>query len=202
MSAEKYGSIADEAAVKYGIPVPIFRGLIAKESSWNPNALGTSGDTGLTQLTPAIYKYLNVNPWNPRENLFGGAKFLSELYGKYGNWGDALSHYNAGFNLSNGRGYSEDVLKRAGKLGYTQADINGISGAMNKSPTPILDAKKNGGDVVGAAGTAPTEADKLTWLQEKMQEFFDYFKKKFGIKLVLGVTIILLLYLSITRLVK
>lgn len=127
MSVEKYGSVADAAAVKYGVPIPIFRSLINTESSWNPNAVGTSGDTGLTQLTPRIYKYLNVNPWNPAQNLDGGAKFLSELYGKYKNWPDALAHYNAGFNLKNGRGYADKVLAGAEGFSPTSADILSIT---------------------------------------------------------------------------
>lgn len=203
MSVEKYGSIADQAALKYGIPIPIFRSLIQTESSWNSGALGTSGDSGLTQLTPRIYKYLNVNPWNPNENLDGGARFLSELYGKYGNWEDSLAHYNAGFNLKAGRGYADKVLKGAQGLGLDSESVLAASNKAAKSITPILDAAKNGGDVVTAAGAPPIQGDEnLTTLQKYMKEFFDYFKMQFGVKLVLGFVIVLLLYLAITRLVK
>ena len=206
MSVEKYGSIADTAAQKYGVPIPIFRSLINTESGWNPQALGKSGDSGLTQLTPRIYKYLGVNPWNPQQNLEGGAKFLSELYGKYKNWDDALAHYNAGFNLKNGRSYAEKVLRGAGNFMPEGGQV--VQLIKNQSFTPILDAAKRGDDPTKIA--AQTQAETMAIKDESTAEkiltnistWFEKRAKSFAPKIVLFILVIILLYLSVTRLIK
>lgn len=207
MSAEKYGYMADQAASRYGIPIPIFRSLIQTESGWNAQALGKSGDTGLTQLTPIIYKsdQYKTNPWNPQDNLNTGAKFLSDLQKKYGNWRDALSHYNAGFNLSKGRGYADKVLNGAITYNPTVADLKNLT--SGRSYTPILDAAKAGQDPTKVAAEDKAMNDKIntaddTPLQKKISEFFHWFAERIGIKLILGVVVVILIYLAITRMIK
>jgi len=84
------------AANTYGIPGNLFAALINQESGYNPNAIGTSGEIGLTQLMPATAAELGVNPNIPQQNLLGGAKYLSQQYQTFGNWTQALEAYNAG----------------------------------------------------------------------------------------------------------
>lgn len=106
-------SIADE----HGIPADIFTGMIEKESGWNPRAVGASGDIGLGQLTPVIYKseQYKSNPWNPIENLRTSAKFLRDEFNRLGSWRDALAAYNSGWNPNaKGYAYADDVLSKAG----------------------------------------------------------------------------------------
>lgn len=115
MSESVYGFHADSIADEFNIPRPYFRSLITQESSWRADVPGSSGELGLTQLMPKIAEKYGVSDrTNPVENMRGGAAFLSDLFKKYGNWRDALSHYNAGFNLKAGRSYADSVLGRAG----------------------------------------------------------------------------------------
>jgi len=48
------------------------------------------------QLMPATARSLGVNPWNPIENLIGGARYLAQQFRRFGDWALALAAYNAG----------------------------------------------------------------------------------------------------------
>ncbi|MBD0866481.1 MAG: lytic transglycosylase domain-containing protein [Rhodobacteraceae bacterium] len=92
----KYLDMAKAAARKYGIPEELFARLVQQESNWNPRAKSHKGAMGLAQLMPATAKALGVDPWNPRENLEGGARYLVRQYKEFGSWRLALAAYNAG----------------------------------------------------------------------------------------------------------
>ena len=51
---------------------------------------------GLAQLMPETARRLGVDPGDPRQNLEGGARYLSMQYRKFGTWRLALAAYNAG----------------------------------------------------------------------------------------------------------
>jgi len=119
------GQMANSVAVKFGIPPEIFYSLIGKESgngagspasTWNPNAVGSSGEKGLAQLMPNTASSMGVsNAFDPLENMTGGAGYLSKLYKQYGDWTSALSAYNSGSpNSSVGLQYASSVLNGAG----------------------------------------------------------------------------------------
>lgn len=89
-----------EAAQYHGVAddLPILKRVIQAESGGNPNATSPKGAMGLMQLMPGTAKALGVkNPYDPRENVFGGVKYFRDMKEKFG--GDvalALAAYNAG----------------------------------------------------------------------------------------------------------
>lgn len=87
---------AKAAAKQHGIPEGLFMKLIRQESGWKPKVVSHAGAIGLAQLMPGTAKDLGVNPWNPQQNLEGGARYLSQQYKKFGDWKLALAAYNAG----------------------------------------------------------------------------------------------------------
>ena len=91
-----YAPMAAAAARKYGVPVDLFKRLIQQESNWNPKARSHKGAMGLAQLMPGTARTLGVNPRDPKQNLEGGAKYLSQQYAKFKSWRLALAAYNAG----------------------------------------------------------------------------------------------------------
>ncbi len=88
--------VACELAWRYDIPEDVFLRLIMKESRWDADARSRRGAIGLTQLMPATARSLGINPYDPVQNLEGGARYLAEQYRVFGKWRLAVAAYNAG----------------------------------------------------------------------------------------------------------
>ncbi len=91
-----YLEIARAAARAHDVPEDLFLRLVQQESAWNPRAVSHKGAIGLAQLMPQTAADLGVNPMDPQENLQGGARYLRQMYNKFGSWRLALAAYNAG----------------------------------------------------------------------------------------------------------
>lgn len=89
-------AMATRAARSAGIPVDVFLRLVGVESGWRPSIVSSAGAIGLTQLMPGTARGLGVNPWDPQENLNGGARYLRAMLDRFGNMHLALAAYNAG----------------------------------------------------------------------------------------------------------
>jgi soluble lytic murein transglycosylase-like protein len=94
----KFAAIIEEAARKYNVDPRLIQAVIRAESNFNPKATSSAGAMGLMQLMPATAASLGVtDPYDPKENIFGGTKFLSRLLQKYKHdLSLALAAYNAG----------------------------------------------------------------------------------------------------------
>ncbi|WP_050603557.1 lytic transglycosylase domain-containing protein [Ruegeria sp. 6PALISEP08] len=92
----QYLDLAKQAAQLHNIPEDLFLRLVQQESGWNPQAKSHKGALGLAQLMPQTAELLGVNPHDPKQNLEGGARYLSWQYRKFKSWPLALAAYNAG----------------------------------------------------------------------------------------------------------
>lgn len=89
--------IVTEIASKFSIDASLVKAIIMAESKCDPNAVSRKGAQGLMQLMPSTAKNLNVNrPFDPRENIIGGVKYIKGLMASYGKLELALAAYNAG----------------------------------------------------------------------------------------------------------
>jgi len=91
--------LVQEASKQFNVPAELINAVMAKESGGNPNAYNPkAGATGLMQFTAGTASRYNItNRRDPRQSIFGGAHYLSDLLGMFG--GDvslALAGYNAG----------------------------------------------------------------------------------------------------------
>lgn len=91
-----YLDMARAAARRHGIPEDLYLRLIQQESGWNPHAVSEKGARGLAQLMPDTARMLAVDIEQPAENLEAGARYLSMMFERFGNWRLALAAYNAG----------------------------------------------------------------------------------------------------------
>lgn len=90
-------ALADQTASEFGLDAALFRALINVESGWNPNSVSPKGAQGLTQLMPDVARELGVvDPFDPTQNLRGGAKYLKQMLDRFGSVEMALGAYIAG----------------------------------------------------------------------------------------------------------
>jgi hypothetical protein len=87
-----------EAATTHNLSPSLIRAVIQTESRFNPLAVSRVGAQGLMQLMPTTARHVGIeNPFDPRENILGGTKYLSTLLERFkGNTAKALAAYNAG----------------------------------------------------------------------------------------------------------
>lgn len=96
----QYDAYFEEAAGTYGVPVALLKAMGIAESGFNQNAVSPVGAVGVMQLMPGTAASLGVNPYNARENIMGGAKYIAknlEQFKGYSNGLElAIAAYNAG----------------------------------------------------------------------------------------------------------
>ena len=93
-----YDSYISAAAREHGVPISLIKAVIKAESNFDPYAVSKSGACGLMQLMPKTARELGVvDPFDPRENIFGGTRYLKKLLTQFdGSLPLALAAYNAG----------------------------------------------------------------------------------------------------------
>jgi soluble lytic murein transglycosylase-like protein len=96
--AHAYEGFIREAAALYQIDASLIRSVMQAESAFDPSAVSRAGAMGLMQLMPDIAEAFGVErPFDPRENIMGGARLLRELLDQHhGNVKLAVASYNAG----------------------------------------------------------------------------------------------------------
>lgn len=133
MVSEVVGGATDSASYdqeirrigrRYQVDPPLIKAIIQTESDFDHRAVSRRGAQGLMQLMPETARDLQVgNPFNPRENIDGGTRYLRWLLDSFNN--DlilSLAAYNAGPGLVSRTGgvpkitetreYVNKVLKR------------------------------------------------------------------------------------------
>ena len=115
-----YGSLEK----KYNLPSGLLKAVATTETGGHPDpdrAISHSGAIGRMQLMPKTAKSLGVDPYNPDQNLEGGAKYLAHLISITGDVKKGVTAYNYGIgNLRKaernaeitGMGYEKFITKK------------------------------------------------------------------------------------------
>ena len=99
--SDSYDKLITEASQSHGVPFSLLKALIKIESDFNPRAISSAGAIGLMQIMPENISALDIkNPFDPWENIMGGARYLKQLITRFnGKLPMALAAYNAGPNI-------------------------------------------------------------------------------------------------------
>lgn len=134
---DQYAPIVRQYAAQYGVPPAIALGVAQQESGFDPTQVGTSGEIGIMQLMPQTSQHLNINPFNPSQNIQGGVSYLSQLYSSYGSWPKALSAYNTGSPDSTvGAAYAASVIAKGTAITGDTGALAGNTGASSSYIIP------------------------------------------------------------------
>lgn len=90
-------SLIKEVAARYQVDPRLVAAVAQTESGGNQEAVSPAGAVGVMQLMPETAAGLGVNPYDKRQNIEGGAKYLRQMMDTFG--GDvqkAVAAYNAG----------------------------------------------------------------------------------------------------------
>ena len=113
---QEYWDYIKEAAKKYNLSPYLIQAVCAIESRFDQDARSGRGMcVGLMQLHKDTARLYGVNPYNPRENIMGGAAVLARLMEKYhGNLHKVLRVYNSTCTAA----YEREVMRA-----YHQAQL-------------------------------------------------------------------------------
>ena len=122
------------AAATYQVPEALLKAMAKQESGFDPNAVSSAGAIGIMQLMPATAAGLGVeNPYDPKQNIMGGAKYVAQLYRTFGSYPNALELVIAAYNAGPGA-----VIKAGYRIpqnGETPAHVQKVLANLSLSGT-------------------------------------------------------------------
>ncbi len=97
---------ANEASVQTQVPAALILAVAAQESGFDPDAVSPKGAQGLMQFMPGTWaRFGQGSPFNPKDAIFAGARYLRYLALRLHSWKLALAGYNAGGHAVVAAGY-------------------------------------------------------------------------------------------------
>ena len=125
-AATSMDAIFEEAAACYDISPRLLRAVAKAESNFNPKAVSGAGAMGVMQLMPGTARSLGVSdPYDARQNIMGGAKYLKQNLDRFGDVSLALAAYNAGPGSVQKYGGVPPYKETQNYVRKIMADLNG-----------------------------------------------------------------------------
>jgi len=96
-STESIRKMIFNSASNQGVDPALVEAIVAVESAFNPMAVSVKGAMGLMQLMPqTASRYGVADPFDPKQNVSGGVRYLRDLLLRFENLLHAVAAYNAG----------------------------------------------------------------------------------------------------------
>ncbi|MBY5412816.1 lytic transglycosylase domain-containing protein [Rhizobium leguminosarum] len=96
-SQQEVARMVEEEAIRQGVDPNFALAIAEQESRFRQSARSAVGATGVMQLMPGTAAQLGVNPYDTRDNIRGGVKYIKQLQGMFGDRYDLIAAgYNAG----------------------------------------------------------------------------------------------------------
>lgn len=89
------------ASSQYQVDPLLVTAVMETESGFSFNSFSRAGAVGLMQLMPDTARMIGVDPYDPLQNVIGGASYLRTCLNDFSGWGEysvtyAVAAYNAG----------------------------------------------------------------------------------------------------------
>lgn len=127
-SQQEVANMVREEAIRQGVDPNFAMAVAEQESRFRQSARSGVGAIGVMQLMPGTAAELGVNPYDTRDNIRGGVKYIKKLQGMFGNRYDLIAAgYNAGpyrQSLRNGQ---------IPKIAETQNYVKKVTGYYNRN---------------------------------------------------------------------
>jgi hypothetical protein len=96
-SQQEIARMVEAEAIRQGVDPNFALAIAEQESRFRQSAKSAVGATGVMQLMPGTAAQLGVNPYDTRDNIRGGVKYIKQLQGMFGNrYNLIVAGYNAG----------------------------------------------------------------------------------------------------------
>jgi len=92
----RFAATFRDAANDAGVPLAMLVAVAQIESQLKPDASSEAGAHGLLQVLPATAAELDLDPYETRENVLAGARYLRQMLDRFQSAELALAAYNAG----------------------------------------------------------------------------------------------------------
>jgi hypothetical protein len=183
-----YDDLIGAAAALHGVETAFVRAVIQTESQFDARAVSSVGAQGLMQLMPATARRFGVaDAFDPRQNIFGGVRYLRWLLDKFG--GDvalASAGYNAGENAVVRYGGIPPYKETQGYVRKVVAllQAGGAAPAPEAQATVTMASYTPGGPAVGgqpARAVRPAAPSKATARAAAQPRFLYRWKDERGV---------------------
>jgi soluble lytic murein transglycosylase-like protein len=153
---QKFDDIFIAAGKQWNVDPSLLKAIARAESNFNPLVKSKAGACGVMQLMPATARSLGVkNVFDPKENIFGGARYIRSMLDRFKDTKLALAAYNAGPGA---------VKKYGGIPPYkeTKKYVNKVLSFMDKEDLLLPDTKVSWANNTGTSAGAGTNSISVT----------------------------------------
>ncbi len=131
---DQYDQLILKASITHDVDFSLLKSIIKVESNFDCFAVSQKGAKGLMQIMPQNFSFLNIrNPFDPEQNIMGGALYFKQMLEKFNKIELALAAYNAGPNTVDKYNGIPPISETKGYVKRVMSHYKNMSGSKKKS---------------------------------------------------------------------